>query len=376
MDLSLTETQDLLRRSARDFLKDECPISLVRRMDEGDDGFPADLWRKMAGLGWAGMLVPESHGGFGGSMLDLAVLAEELGRVLAPVPFHATAVIAPLLLQAAGSDDQSAHLLPAIANGQRVLAYAHTEPDYSWGPEGVQLKATHVDGNWRLDGLKLFVHDAHAADTLIVLARTSNGPDGLTLFLVDAMSEGVSVRRVSGWAGERQHAVRFDRVVVPDAAVLGSVGGGWEAVQEVYPAACVALSAFQVGAMQEVYDFTAEYARTRRQFGVAIGTFQRVQDHLIDMVNHLDGARWTTYEAAWKLDEGKADATEAASIAQAVSSEGFYQVAFHAHEVHAGIGASLEYPLWLYTRKARTLYDYFGSPSHHKRLLAQILKLR
>ncbi len=372
MDLSLNETQELLQRSARDFLKAECPISLARAIDDGDGGFPAGLWRQMAELGWTGMLVPEQHGGFGGSVLDLVVLSEELGRVLAPVPFHSTAVLAALLLRAAGSDDQQRRLLPAIARGEQVVAYAATERDYSWGQEGVQLRATPAGPGWTLNGVKLFVHDAANAGTFLVLARTGDDETGLTLFLVPAASAGVSVRRVSGWAGERQYEVEFQNAA---ADAVGAPGSAWQAVQQAYPTACVALSGYKLGAMAEVCEFTTEYARTRHQFGAPIGTFQRVQDHLIDMVNHLDGARWTTYEAAWKLDAGKPDAAEAASMAKAVASEGFYQVAFHSHEVHGGIGASLEYPLHLYTRKARTLYDYLGSPGYHKKLLAKFLKL-
>jgi len=376
MDLSLNETQQLLQRSARDFLKDECPISLVRDMDGGEGGFPAALWQRMADLGWTGLLVPESHGGFGGSMLNLAVLCEELGRVLAPVPFLSTAVLGALLVKAGGSQAQQADLLPGIARGQRVLALAATEPDYSWDAEGIQLTAARAGDGWVLNGVKLFVHDAHAADTLLVAGRTSGaGEGGVTLFLVPASTPGVAVRRVSGWAGEPQQEVAFSNVALTADAALGAVGSGWTVLQSAYPRAWVALSAYQVGGMQHVYEMTAEYARARRQFGVAIGTFQRVQDHLIDIVNHLDGARWTTYEAAWKLDEGKADAAEAASIAQAVTSEGFYRTTFHAHEVHAGIGASLEYPLWWYTRRARTYYDYLGSPAHHRKLLARILQL-
>ncbi|MSQ10768.1 MAG: acyl-CoA dehydrogenase [Dehalococcoidia bacterium] len=376
MDLSLNETQELLQRSARDFLKDECPLSLVREMDGGEGGFPVALWQRMAGLGWTGLLIPESFGGFGGSVLDLAVLSQELGRVLAPVPFLSTAVLGALLVQRAGSEVQQRDLLPGIARGQRVLALAVTEPEYSWEAEGVQMTAVQSGGTWRLNGTKLFVHDAQSADTLVVAARTSGiGATGVTLFLVPAKAAGVVVRRVSGWAGEPQQEVVFTEVAVAADAVLGGVGEGWAALRQVYPHAGVALAAYQVGAIQQVYEFTAEYARTRRQFGVAIGTFQRVQDHLIDIVNHLDGARWTTYEAAWKLDEGKRDATEAASIAQAVASEGFYRSVFHAHEVHAGIGASLEYPLWWYTRRARTYYDYLGSPAHHRKVLARMLQL-
>ncbi len=372
MDLSLNETQELLQRSARDFLKAECPISLAHAIDSGDDSFPAGLWRQMAELGWTGMMVPEQYGGFGGSVLDLVILSEELGRVLAPAPFHSTAVLAALLLTAAGGDEQRRRLLPAIARGEQVVAYAATERDYSWGPEGVQVRAAQAGSHWTLNGTKLFVHDAASANSFLVLARTGDGETDLTLFLVPAGSPGVSVRRVSGWAGERQYEVAFQHVT---AEAVGAPGSAWRAVERAYPTAAVALSGYKLGAMAEVFEFTTEYARTRHQFGAPIGTFQRVQDHLIDMVNHVDGTRWTTYEAAWKLDAGKPDAAEAASIAKAVASEGFYQTTLHAHEVHAGIGASLEYPLHLYTRKARTLYDYLGSPGYHKKLLAQFLKL-
>ncbi len=376
MDLSLTEDQALLKRTAHDFLTTETPESLMRALDATPEQFSRDVWDKMAGLGWMGILVPENYGGLGGSYTDAAVIQEEMGRALQPSTFHSTAVLAATLLRQSGSDAQQADHLPMIANGRAIFALAASEADYGWGADDLRMDAAPEGGEFVLSGAKTYVPDAHVATQLVVAARIGGeGAQGITLFLVDPQTAGVSIRRVEGFYGDRQNQVTFSDVRVPASAVIGTVGQGWQALQAALAPATAVLCAYMTGGLEAVFDMTVEYAKTRRQFGVPIGTFQRVQDHVIEIVNHLDGARWTAYEALWKLDTGKADAVRAVSVAKAITSEAFDRGTFHAHEVHAGMGISREYPLYLYTKKARTLYHYLGDPAFHHNRIADELDL-
>ena len=372
-DLSLTSEQELLRGTVRDFVARECPLPEVRRIDEQEGGFSRELWNKMAALGWAGILVPAEHGGEGGSLTDAAVLYEEMGRALLPSPHLSSAVIAALLIERAGSDAQRRDLLPAIARGERVVALAFTEAGYGWTPDYVRTAAARRDGVYVLDGAKQFVPDASAAGTLICAARTSDG--GLTLFLVDKDAAGVDVQPIKAWAGETLHEVFLRGVEVSQDNVLGPVDGGWQALAPVLDVATALLCAYIAGAARRVYEISLAYAQQRVQFGQPIARFQRVQDHLIDILNHADAARWTAYEAVWKLENDKPGAEEAVSVAKAVASEGFYQLCDAAHHVHGGLGSEKGYGLYLYTKKSRSLYHYLGDPAHHRRRIAQLLRL-
>ena len=373
LDLALTSEQELLRSTVRDFVERECPLATVRRIDEQEGGFSRELWQKVAGLGWAGILIPPSYGGEGGSLTDAAVLYEELGRGLLPSPHHSSAVLAAQILLQAGSEAQKQRLFPAIAGGERILTLALTEANYGWTPEHVATVATPNGGGFVLDGTKQFVPDANAADEIICVART--GRQGHTLFLVDAEAAGVQRRPMTGFAGQPLAEVTFSSVAVAPEAVIGKVDQGWQVLDSALPAATVLLCAYIAGAARRVYELTLDYAQQRVQFGQVIARFQRVQDHLIEIVNDADAARWTAYEAVWKLETGKADAGEAVSVAKAVASEGFYRVCEAAHHVHAGVGSDKAYGLYLYTKKSRSLYHYLGDPAFHRHRLAELLKL-
>ncbi len=375
MDLSLTEAQEMIKNTARSFLEQECPKERVRELDETETGFEPELWQRMVEMGWVDMMIPEEYGGSGSSFTDLGVLYEEMGRALLPSPHHSTAVLGVLTILEAGSAEQKERLLPAIARGELVMALALTEPDYGWEPKLVQMRASRREGHFVLDGIKLFIPDAHIADKILCVARTSDGDDpaeGITLFLVDKGSPGLSCRTLSGWMGTKLNEVKFESVEVPAENVLGSVDKGWAALAPVLEKAAVVLCAYMVGGGQGALDHSLEYTRTRVQFGSPIGTLQRVQDHMIDCVNGVDAARWTTYEALWKIDAGKPVAV-AASVAKTASSEGYHKACDSAHRAHGAIALVKEYGLYMYTKSARTMYYYLGDPTHHRRRLAHLL---
>ena len=350
----------------------EAPKETLLEFDESESGFSEEIWRKASDIGWLGMLVSEDYGGSGSSLTDTAVVYEQLGAGPLSGPFYSSGVLGALIVSESGTDEQRSRWLPNIASGREIVTLALTEPDYGWGPESVQMRAQPTDSGYVLSGTKLFVHDAASATTLICAVR-GRGQEGITLLMVDARAPGVSTRPLSGfmgWVGE----VAFDDVAVPADAVLGEVGGGWQPLQSAFQKAIPVLCAYKVGGAQSVFDMTLDYSRTRMQFGTPIGRFQRVQDHMVEMVNHLDATRWTTYEALWKIDTGRADPTSV-HMAKAVASEGYYQGCNHSHEVHAGMGVVREYGLTLHTRMSRTLYHYLGDPRFHRRRIAETLEL-
>ncbi len=378
MDLSLTEEQEMLKSMVRDFVQRECPKSTLLTLDKTDTGFSPETWKKAAALGWLGMVVPAEYGGGESCLTDVAVLFEELGRGPVCGPFFSSGVLCSLIVLEAGTSEQKQRMLPAICSGERIVTLALTEPDpnYGWGPESVVMTAEPKNGGFVLDGVKLFVPDAEAADYLICAVRTAEGShstQGISLIVVDRQSPGVSVRSLSGWLA-RGAEVRFESVEVPLSAVLGEPGQGWTALERAIQESTPIICAYQVGGCQAVFDMSVEYSRTRIQFGQPIGRFQRVQDHIINLVNQLDSARWTTNEALWKLDAGR-PAAASVHLAKVVTSTAYHMACLHAHEVHAGTGATMEYGLVLHTRMSRTLLDYLGGPDFHRQRLADALEL-
>jgi len=372
VDLSLTEPQELLRTAARTFVEREAPRHAIVALHRGDSALLPTLWRKASELGWPGILVPAEYGGSESTLTDAAVLFEELGRGPVPGPYFSSGVLGTLAVLEAATESQRRAILPGVARGETVLAVATTEPSAAWGPHGVTLRARRADGRYRLDGVKIFVSDATAATHLVVVVRTGDGPGDLGLLLVDARAPGVKARRLSGFLSW-QDEVTFESVEVPAADLLGErEGQGWMALERALLRAWPVLCAYMVGGCQAVFEMSVAHSQQRVQFGVPIGKFQRVQDHVIRLVNALDSARWTTAEALWKLDTGR-PATDAVHLAKAVTSEGYLEACNAAHEVHAGQGSLTEYGLVAHTQMSRTLFPYLGDPRWHKRRMADAL---
>ena len=378
MDLGLTEDQELLKAAAADFIRQEYDKDTLIALEKTSTGVTPELFRLAADLGWLGILIPESFGGTGRSFTDAAVLFEELGRGPVLGPHFSSSVLGALIVLLGGTDEQKNQLLPGVAAGTTVLSVAVTEPQYGWIPDGVHMQAGRTNDRYMLDGVKLFVHDAQAATHLLCAARTApadNGSGcGISFFVVKANDPGVSIRTLPGWMSQVDE-VRFDGVLVPEENLLGGSSGkdaGWEVFERASIKAIPVLCAYQVGSCQAVVDMSVAYSRTRHQFSQPIGRFQRVQDHIIGAVNHLDAARWTTYEALWKLDSGR-DARSSVHLAKAVTSEASLKVCAGGHEVHAGVGVMREYGLTLHTQRSRTLYHCFGDARYHRRRLADAL---
>ena len=284
-----------------------------------------------------------------------------------PGPLFSSAVLCARILLEAGGDALKKAWLPRIASGERVFALALTEAQYGWSADGIRLAAKSLGADFVLSGTKLFVHDALHATDLLVAVRAGTG---ISLMRVDANAPGVAVRALDGFIAGMSE-VTFDKVRVSAGDVMP---GAWDSLQRAMLAATPVLCAYKVGACKTVYDMSLNYARERTQFGQIIGRFARVQDHIIHMVNYVDSARWTTFEALWKLDSGM-DAAASIHVAKSVSSESYMRACDYAHEVHAGMGVVREYGLTLHTKMSRSLYHCLGAPKAHRKQLETALGL-
>lgn len=377
MDLGLSEVQQMLKSSAEEFLSQECPLTLVRDMEEDPRGYTDQLWRQMVGLGWTGLAFPERYGGTGGSFLDLAVLLEQMGRALVPSPFFATVVLGGLTVLDSGTDAQKQDILPKICSGEMLMTLALTEPSATYEAWGIETVAERRGDNYLLSGSKLFVENAEAADLIVVAARTSasSGPDpdpsqGITLFLVPAGSPGLTISALNTIASDRQCELRLAEVSVPAASVLGEKGGGWAVAQRALQRAVAGKCIEMLGGAGAVVDMTVEYVKQRTQFGRPIGGFQAVQHHCANMATDVDGSRTIAYQAAWRLSEGE-PAEKAVSMAKAWISGAYDRVCATAHQCHGAIGFTKEHDLQLFTRRAKVLELTYGDQNFHKELALQ-----
>lgn len=377
MDLGLSEEQEMLKASARDFLQKECPKRLVRQLDESDEGYSSELWQKMAKQGWMGLVFPEKYGGNDGNFLDLTVLLEEMGYNILPGPFFSTVVLGGLTILAAGSEEQKTEFLPEIASGEMILSLALTEPTASYEAASVKTKAIARNGEYVINGIKLFVLNANVADYILCVTRTKetkNPEDGITIFLVDAKSPGVKCTLLKTLARDKQCEVIFDNVTVPKKNIMGQPDEGWPIVKNVLEKATVAKCAEMVGGAQAALDMAVNYAKERVQFGRPIGSFQAIQHHCANMVTDVSGSRFITYKAAWKVSEGL-PATMDVAIAKTWTGEAYGRVTLLAHQIFGAIGFTMDHDIHLYYRQAKAGEIIFGDADFQRAIVARELGL-
>jgi len=374
MNYDLSEEQNMLKESAHRFLAEECPSEFVREMVEDEKGFSPSLWRKMAELGWMGLQVPEEHGGSGMNFLYLAVLLSEMGRFCLPGPYFSTVILGGLTLMEAGNDEQKADILPDLAEGNRILTLAWLEEDGTYSPEGIRLAAKLQDDNYILSGTKLFVPDAHVADTIVCAARTGEETEGISLFLIDAESPGIGITVLDTLAGDKQCEVVFDGVSVPMTNMLGEVGKGWPVLEKVLLMSAVAKSAEMIGAAEKVLEMAVTYVKDRTQFGRPVGAFQAVQHHCANMLTYADTNKFMTYEAAWRIASGLPFEKQA-SMCKAWVGESHRKLVALGHQVIGGIGFMEEHDLHLYFKRAKAAEQMFGDADFHRELVAREMGL-
>jgi alkylation response protein AidB-like acyl-CoA dehydrogenase len=374
MKLTLTEEQEMLKKTARDFLVDKCSKKFVKQMEESETGYSRELWQEMAVLGWIGLAFPGKYGGGDMSFLDLAVLLEEMGRACLPSPFFSAVVLGGLPILDVGSEEQKQEYLPKLIRGEKVFTLALTEPGYhNYDASSVTVEATRDNGNYIISGTKLFVPDAHIADYLLCVARTKP-KSGVTIFLADAKNPRINYTVLKTTGGDKLCEVVFDQIPVLKANILGRLNSGWSAVQKIVQRAAVGKCCEMVGNIQRVLEMTVDYAKERKQFDRPIGSFQVIQHYCADMATDVDSARFCTYQAAWMLSEGL-PCTKEVAIAKAWIGEASQRIFSLAHQIHGAIGVTIEHDLHYYTRRAKAAELAFGDADFYREVVAKEMGL-
>jgi alkylation response protein AidB-like acyl-CoA dehydrogenase len=376
MNLALSEEQEMLKKMARDFLSDKLPKTVVKEIEQSEAGYSPELWQEMAGLGWMGLALPEKYSGSGMSFLDLAILLEEMGRACLPGPYFSSVILGGLAIADIGNDEQKQQYLPKIASGEIIFTLALTEASAQYDAD-IETKATTDKDGYVINGTKLFVPDAHIANYMLAVARTdekAKGEEGLTIFIVDGKSPGISSTVLNTIANDKLCQVLFKDVKVPKENILGELNQGWKEVQKIIQRAAVAKCCEMVGCIQQALDMTVSYAKERKQYDRPIGSFQVIQHYCADMATDVDGTRLSAYQAASMLSEGLPCAKEIA-IAKAWAGEACQRVMALAHQIHGAIGVTIDHDLQYYTRRAKAAEVSFGDANFYREVVAQEMGL-
>jgi alkylation response protein AidB-like acyl-CoA dehydrogenase len=377
MQLVLTEDQELLAKTAADFVAENSPVARVRALRDANDpdGFSRALWKQMAELGWVGIPFPESLGGAGMGLAELAVVLEELGRNLAPEPFLSTVLLAGGVLQQAGSDAQQKRWLEPAVQGDAILALAQQERASRFDLHRVATRAEAAGGGFRLSGEKIAVLDGASADALIVVARTAGAEDdrsGISLFLVPASAPGLRIERQSRVDSRGAALAHFAECSVGADALIGRLGEGLPILEAAVDRATVGLCAEMFGSMSQAFDRTLDYLKQRVQFGVPIGSFQALKHRAAELFIQIELCRSAVMAAARALDAGSADAPALVSLAKARCSDAAIQVANEAIQMHGGIGMTDEHEIGFYLKRARVAELTLGDAAWHRARWARL----
>jgi alkylation response protein AidB-like acyl-CoA dehydrogenase len=370
MDLDLSEEQQMVIDMTQSMLQEHCPTQIVRDMEDDPKGYPDGLWKQMSELGLNGLIIPESFGGGGLGILEAALVYEEIGRAMAPVPHFVSCVMSAKVLLAAGSDDQKKQWLPKIAAGEAILTPAWVEPSRGFGEKGIALAATADGDGFTLSGRKRSVPYASSADRLIVLARTDAGVD---LFLVDPQSSGIEMKQLLSQGREPQYQIDFDNVSVSAADRIGAAGSGWATWNEVMLEGIILLAAQAVGGADRCLKETVEYANARVQFDKPLGAFQALAHYMADASTAIDGGRVLVHEAAWNASEGRS-VGRFGPMAKLFCCEAFRETTRISAQIWGGVAFTIEYDQQMFFRRAKQLQlSWWDTPYLEELIAADVL---
>lgn len=379
MSLVLSEDQQLLKDSAKAFVDQNAPVSVLRGLRDSKDaqGYDQNLWRQMLELGWAGMAIPEAYGGFEFGYGGLGVVLEESGRTLVSSPLIATVLLGASAINELGSDAQKSEFLPQVVSGELLLALAIDEKPHH-RPCRIETSAVKSGEGYVLNGCKTFVLDGHIANKLVVVARTAGAIDdeaGLSVFLVDAAAEGVSINR--SWMVDSRNSamLSLNNVKVGADALLGAEGDAYTSLTRVLDIGRIGVAAEMLGSMQQAFEITLDYLKQREQFGVLIGSFQGLQHRAAEMYSEIELCKSAVRAALAALDDADktdADIAEFASIAKAKLSEVATLVSNEAVQMHGGIGMTDEYDIGFYMKRARVAAAFLGDALFHRERYASL----
>ena len=377
MSLVLNEDQLMFRDSAKRFANERAPVAQLRALRDSNDavGFKREVWREMAEMGWAGVLIPEEFGGVGFGHVGAGLIAEEIGRNLSMTPFLSTAILAATALLKGGSQAQKESLLPAVASGEKIVAFAGDERSRH-APFSIATRASAAAGKYKLSGKKLHVLDGHVADVLIVVARTSgdiDSRDGLTLFAVDPKAAGVTINRVHAVDSRNTATIELHDVVASADDIIGTLDKGSVVLDAVLDAGRAILAAELHGVAAESFERTLGYLRERDQFGAKIGSFQALQHRAAHLFCEIELTKSVVLRALQALDAQESGASQLVCLAKARASEVARIATNEAVQMHGGIGMTDEFDIGFFMKRARAAAETFGDAYYHTDRYAQML---
>ncbi len=363
MALVLNEEQVLLKSSAVDFFNSKAPLEAFRKLrDENNPvGFDRSLYAEMVELGFAGLIIPENRGGFDFGYVALGQILEVNGRTLAASPLISSVLLSATVLNLAGTEEQKSTLLPLIASGELLLSLAHEENTLH-NPTRVNCTATKEGEHYKLNGSKVFVLDVHVANKIIVVARTSEGNEGIRLFLVDVQSPGLSIHRTQMLDNRNAGNISLEHVIISESDKLA---GGFDELCRVYDIAAIGLAAEMLGIAQEAFERTISYLKERKQFGVSIGSFQALQHRAAKMFIEIELSKSVVIKALTAIDENWVNLSELASLAKSKLGQTVKLVTNEAIQMHGGIGMTDDMDFGFFIKRARVLQQTMGDYNYH-----------
>jgi len=377
----LNEEQQMLRDMASEWVRDRLPVTALRSLYGHDgggrpdaEGYDPEAWAEMSQMGWAGILVPEAHGGFDFGYRSMGLVLEELGRTLGASPLLSSALVAASALRLGGTEVQQARWLPGIADGSAIGTLA-AEEGAQHGREKIALATTPSNDGWVLKGVKRPVQDGMIATFAVVAARTGGAPgdrDGITLFLVGRDAPGLSREALDQIDARRPALFTFDNVAVGGDAVLGEVGKGADLLDMLFDRAAIGLAAEMLGNAAQAFDTTLDYLKTRVQFGAIIGSFQTLQHRAAEMFGELQLARSAVEAALDAIDANDPALPAIASLAKATMGETLHGISAQMVQLHGGIGMTHEHDAGLYLKRARVAAQCYGSTAWHRERWARL----
>lgn len=369
MNLDFTEEQEMLRETVRNVCEKFSPVEVVRKLEDDPVGYPSELWNQLGQLGLLGLTLPEQYGGSGMSMLDAAVVYEELGRSLAPTPHFVSCIVGAGAVLHAGSTAQKDAILPKVASGELILTPAWLEPQNGYGAKGVQMRAVKDGDAYVLNGVKRHVLFASSASQLVTVVRTGVAETDVSLLLVDAQSAGLTLTQQMTLASDTQYRVEFKDVRVPVANLIGAENSGWATWDAVMHDAIILAAAQAMGGAERALEMTVQYSLDREQFGKPLGAFQALSHYMADASTTVDGGKTLVYEAAWARSNGKS-ISRLAPMAKLFACQTYRDVTAMAEQIHGGMGFTIEYDIQLYFRRAKQLQLSWWDSRYLEELIA------
>ena len=376
MKLVLTEEEQFLKDTAKNFADERSPITHFRALRDNNDPllWDKDLWSEMTKLGWPGILIPEDYGGSNFGVTGISVILNECAKTLTPSPLFATGVIGAYSITNYGTEKQKEFYLPKIVNGELTTALAIDESSHH-NPADTEIIAKKEGSSFIVNGKKTFVIDGASADLIILLARTSGikgDMTGLTLFLVDANSNGIDRRKLD-MADSRNYAnINFKNVEIPDSDILGDLETGGETIENILDIGRIAMASEMLGNAEAAFETTLDYLKQRKQFGVLIGSFQALQHRAAEMFCEIELTKSSVMGAMKAADEGSNELQRLSSLAKTMAGETLHLVSNEAVQMHGGIGVTDEYDIGFFLKRARVAEQIFGSSKYHTERYANL----